>query len=100
MALWATKSDENRLWGGQFCPQPAFSRLWRASLACADRSVSAAGRVPAPRGVSTVPHLSDDRLVDRLVVVIVFHADSQCVLAGRDVVQRQIIGQFVRIGKP
>ena len=23
------------MWGGQFCPQPAFSRLRRAQLACA-----------------------------------------------------------------
>jgi hypothetical protein len=28
MGLRPTNSDENRLEGGQFCPQPAFSRLW------------------------------------------------------------------------
>jgi hypothetical protein len=48
------RNDENEgkraLWGGQFCPQPAFSRLRRAELACAAKSGSAAGRVPAPPG--------------------------------------------------
>ena len=28
MALRATQDDENQVEGGQFCPQPAFSRLW------------------------------------------------------------------------
>ena len=31
--------------GGQFCPQPAVSRLGRALLACAAKSVCAAGRI-------------------------------------------------------
>jgi hypothetical protein len=38
--------------GGQFCPQPAFSRLGERQLACAAKSGSAAGRVPA---ISQIP---------------------------------------------
>ena len=34
----------------------------------------------------------DDGFADRLVVVIVFHAHGQRVLAGRDVIERQIVG--------
>src|SRR5580700_7251984 len=50
------KSGKFHLGGGQFCPQPAFSRLGRAQLACAAKSGSAAGRVPAPRGINPAPH--------------------------------------------
>src|SRR5580698_8385223 len=41
--------------GGQFCPQPAFSRLRRAQLACAAKSGSAADRVSAPRAPTRPP---------------------------------------------
>src|ERR1700683_4717766 len=43
MGLRPTNSDEKpmpRLEGGQYCPQPAFSRLRRAQLACAAKSGS------------------------------------------------------------
>jgi len=58
MGLRPTNSNEGHV-GGQFCPQPAFSRLRRAQFACAAKSGSAAGRVPAPRAwFSTVRRVS------------------------------------------
>jgi len=56
------------MWGGQFCPQPAFSRLRRAQLACAAKRGSSDGLtigVAANQYINQIAQrtvLSDDAL--------------------------------------